>query len=122
LIQRRAEPGSDPFNAIIDCVGDMTLYDRSAGYLEVGGVFCTIENPFLKSLIPNWWPRFLGGTGWDYKGVMNDPSGANAGIASKWVEKGWIKEIPVDSTFSMEEALKVLPLPFIHSNMNYFVS
>lgn len=98
----------------------MTLYNKSSGYLEAGGSFCTIENPFLKSLVINWWPKFLGGPGGTFKGVNNSPSGANAKIASEWFEKGWIKEVPIDSTFGMEEALKVLCLSPFYVSRNYF--
>lgn len=90
----------------------MDLYYKSSPYLKTGGPFCCIEAPMLKSLTVGLWPKFLRGAGGIFKGVMNDPSGANGKIVAEWFEKGWIKEVPVDSVFNMEEVLQVLsPFP-----------
>lgn len=96
-----------PFDAIIDCVGNMALYHKSPGYLKADGAFLCIESPLLKSLNISIWPAIFGGTPRTFKGVMNDPSGRLGRIVVEWFEKGWIKEIPVDSVFKMDQAINV---------------
>ncbi|EXJ77778.1 hypothetical protein A1O3_10007 [Capronia epimyces CBS 606.96] len=99
-------PGKTAFDAIIDCVGNLELYYNSPGYLKPQGKCLSIEGSFLRELKFNYWPAMLGGTGRTYKSVMNNPSGTLAKTVAGWFEKGWIKEIPVDSVFSMDDAIQ----------------
>ncbi|KAI0376362.1 zinc alcohol dehydrogenase [Hypomontagnella monticulosa] len=102
-----ATPGSGPFDAVFDCMGNMTLYDRSPEYLKPEGKFLEIEaGPLALFNSNNWWPVILGGTPRAFVNIFSAPSGASAQEAASWVEKGWIKEIPVDSTFEMRDALQ----------------
>lgn len=102
-----AAPGNGPFDAIFDCVGNMTLYHRSPGYLKPEGKFLEIEaGPMAIFGLTSWWPVILGGTPRAFENVFSAPSGASAREAASWVEKGWIKEVPVDSTFEMDQALQ----------------
>lgn len=107
LASKCTSPGNGPFDAIIDCVGNMVLYYNSPGYLKVDGVFLCIENPILKQIKANYWPTILGGTARIFKGVMNSPSRILGKVVVEWFEKGWIKEIPIDSVFEMDDAVQV---------------
>lgn len=107
LSSKCTSPGNSPFDAIIDCVGNMSLYYKSPGYLKKDGAFLCIESPLLKSLKISCWPVMLGGTARTFKGIMNDPSGRLGKVVVEWFEKGWIKEIPVDSVFNMDEVIQV---------------
>lgn len=49
----------------------------------------------------------LGGTPRARINIFSYPSGDSAKDAAAWIEKGWIKEVPVDSTFEMDDALQV---------------
>lgn len=96
-----------PFNVIFDCVGDEILYKKSTPYLKTDGRYLTIAGglvPWIKSKIT---PIMLGGTPRYYARVMNKPSGKAASEVASWFEKGWIKEVPIDSIYPMEEALEV---------------
>jgi hypothetical protein len=101
-------PGNSPFDAIIDCVGNMVLYYNSPGYLKLEGEFISIESSSLIQLKSNYLPTMLGGGRRTYKSVWAHPSGALAEVVTGWFEKGWIKELPVDSVLSMDDALQVI--------------
>lgn len=51
-------------------------------------------------------PVMLGGTKRTYLHVMNAPSGTGAKEVAGWVDKGWIKEVTIDSTFNMDNAIE----------------
>lgn len=92
----------------------MTLYHRSPGYLKPEGKFLEIEaGPMAIFGLTSWWPVILGGTPRAFENVFSAPSGASAREAASWVEKGWIKEVPVDSTFEMDQALQVSLLKLV---------
>ncbi|KAL7629440.1 zinc ion binding [Parahypoxylon ruwenzoriense] len=100
-------PGNGPFDAIFDCVGNDTLYYRSPAYLKLDGRYLSIEAGFFGSFkLIKWWPVMLGGTPRAWVNVLSKPSGSSAKEVADWFEKGWIREIPVDSTFEMGDALQ----------------
>ncbi|KAI1661750.1 GroES-like protein [Daldinia decipiens] len=102
-----AEPGARPFDAIINAMNNEPLYNHSPKYLKPDGKYLDIEGGplgFLK--LNNWWPVILGGTPRTRINIMSNPSGDSAKDAAAWIEKGWIKEVPIDSTFEMEDALQ----------------
>lgn len=66
--------------------------------------------PLLKYKIQ---PVLLGGTPRAYSHVMNSPAGTGAKEVAGWVDKGLIKDIPIDSRFDMEDAVKVSSGSFI---------
>lgn len=104
-------PGDRPFDAVIDCVGDDTLYQSSPGYLKPDGRYLSIEaGPFGVLKLCRWWPVMFGGTPRAFINVMSYPSGSSAKEVVSWFEKGWIKEIPIDSTFDMGDAIQVSSL------------
>lgn len=109
LSSMSTKPGSSrPFDAIIDCVGDETLYHRSPGYLKPDGRYISIESgPFGYFKLSNWWPVMLGGTPRTRIDIFSKPSGFSARGVLNFFKKGWIKEVPVDSTFEMGDAVKV---------------
>ncbi|KAH7125895.1 zinc alcohol dehydrogenase [Dactylonectria macrodidyma] len=96
----------EPFDAIIDCVGDQTLFKKSPGYLKSEGKFLCIAGGPLSGITLKILPVMLGGTSRTYMQVMNSPSGSNAREVASWVEKGMIKEVTIDSTFDMTDAIK----------------
>ncbi|KAI3335517.1 zinc alcohol dehydrogenase [Ustulina deusta] len=101
--------GSRPFDAIFDCVGDDTLYYRSPGYLKVDGKFHSIERGplgFITQFKFNHWPVLLGGIPRTYSSVFGNPAGSSAREVASWFDRGCIKEVPVDSVFEMNDAMK----------------
>jgi hypothetical protein len=93
---------------VFDCVGNKELYRRSVWYLKADGVYVDIAlGPFGKYQINNWWPVILGGTPRKMVAPLCIPSGNQAREVAEWVEKGWVKEIPIDSTFEMDSAVQV---------------
>ncbi|TRX94303.1 hypothetical protein FHL15_004770 [Xylaria flabelliformis] len=102
---------SRPFDAIFDCVGDNTLYYRSPKYLKVNGRFYSINNGpfgFISQFKFNHWPVLLGGTPRTYISVFSNPAGSSAREVVDFFDKGYIKEVPVESVFEMEDAFKVI--------------
>ncbi|KAI0112377.1 zinc alcohol dehydrogenase [Nemania sp. FL0031] len=102
-------PESRPFDAIIDCVGDDRLYYRSPGYLKVDGTYHSIERGpfgFITQFKFNHWPVLFGGIPRTYSGVFSNPAGSSAREVVNWFKKDCIKEVPIDSIFQMDDALK----------------
>ncbi|KAK8061053.1 hypothetical protein PG997_015274 [Apiospora hydei] len=103
-----AESAQDhSLDLVVDCVGDSDLYTRSPGYLRPDGRFLSIVGgpsqgiyPFLMHQIR---PVILGGTPRSYKILGMGPSGTGAREVAGWIEKGDLKEVIVDSEFTMDE-------------------
>ncbi|KAI1178346.1 zinc alcohol dehydrogenase [Nemania sp. FL0916] len=101
--------GNISFDAIFDCVGDDTLYYRSPGYLKADGKYHSIDKGplgFITQFKFNHWPVVLGGIPRTYSSVFSNPSGSSAREVVSWYERGCIKEVPLDSVFEMDDALK----------------
>ncbi|KAI0518058.1 zinc alcohol dehydrogenase [Xylaria bambusicola] len=101
--------GCRPFDAIFDCVGNDTLYYRSPGYLKIDGKYHSIVHGplgFIAEFKFNHWPVLLGGIPRTYSSVFSNPSGSSALEVVNWFEKGCIKEVPIDSVFEIDDALK----------------
>lgn len=60
--------------------------------------------PFLRNCV---WPRFLGGTPRTYKILGLAPAGELQRQVAQWVNEGLIKEVPIDSEYSLENVLQV---------------
>ncbi|CAH0056141.1 unnamed protein product [Clonostachys solani] len=101
-----ADPTRGQFDAIIDCVGDDTLFHRSPGYLKATSKFFSIEGGPVGHLTLKRLPVILGGTPRTFVNVFSKPSTASMNMVIGWVENGWIKELPVDSTFQMDDAIQ----------------
>ncbi|KAJ9157287.1 Zinc alcohol dehydrogenase [Pleurostoma richardsiae] len=97
--------GKAPFDAIIDCIGDEALYKQCPSYLQPNGKFLTIAGGLMRAFKAKL-PVLLGGMPRNYTHVMNSPSGAGAREAAGWWANGWIKEVPIDSTFDMDDAVQ----------------
>ncbi|GAW14222.1 hypothetical protein ANO14919_036210 [Xylariales sp. No.14919] len=98
-----------PFDAIFDCVGNDMLYYRCPGYLAVDGKYHSIERGpfgFIAQFKFNHWPVLLGGIPRTYSSVFSNPSGSSAREIVNWFERGCVKEVPIDSMFEMNDALK----------------
>ncbi|KAI8955375.1 zinc alcohol dehydrogenase [Xylaria longipes] len=105
--------GPKPFDAIFDCVGDDTLYYRSPGYLKVDGKYHSIERGplgFISQFKFNHWPVLLGGIPRIYSSVFSNPTGSSAREVVNLFEKGYIKEVPVDSVFEIDDVLKAFEM------------
>ncbi|KAI0433755.1 zinc alcohol dehydrogenase [Xylaria sp. FL1042] len=101
--------GNRPFDAIFDCVGDDKLYYCSPGYLKADGKYHSIERGpfgFIAQFKFNHWPVLLGGISRTYSSVFSNPSGSSAREVVNWFQQGCIKEVPVDSVFELEDAIK----------------
>ncbi|KAI0204517.1 zinc alcohol dehydrogenase [Astrocystis sublimbata] len=102
-----------PFDAIIDCVGDNTLYYQSPAYLKVDGIFHSIEKGplgFIFQFKFNHWPVLLGGTPRTYSSVFSTPSGSAAQEVVNLFERGHVKELPIHSVFVMDDAMKAFEM------------
>ncbi|KAK7414933.1 zinc ion binding [Neonectria punicea] len=95
--------GDAPFDTILDCIGNETLYKRCPGYLKPKGKVLSIAGGLLP--MPRL-PVILGGTPRAFLHVNNSPAGARAKEAATWFNKGWIKEVPIDSRFGMDDAVE----------------
>lgn len=100
---------SKPFQKILDCVGSDELFRKCGGYLDKNGIFITIvggvgAGPIARSKLL---PVSLGGVPRKFKLLALWPHGAIAKEVVKWVESGDYHTFPVDSEYSMEEAVKV---------------
>ncbi|KAI0867811.1 zinc alcohol dehydrogenase [Hypoxylon argillaceum] len=105
--------GSRPFDAIFDCVGDDGLYCRSPGYLKADGKYHSIDKGplgFIKQFKFNHWPVLLGGIPRTYSSVFSNPAGSSAREVVNWYERGYIKGVPLDSVFEMDDAKKAFDL------------
>ena len=101
----------EPFDFIFDTVGDQSLFTHSPKYLKPRGQLISIVGgasngvgPFVKNKLI---PTFLGGTPRTYKIMGLMPSGQYARETAEWVKKGVVKEVPVDSEFTMAEVIEV---------------
>lgn len=100
---------SKTFKGVFDCVGSDELFRKCAGYLDKTGVFITIvggvgAGPIARSKLL---PVALGGVPRRYKLLALWPDGAIAKEVAKWVEEGHYTQFPMDSEYSMEDAVKV---------------
>ncbi len=98
--------GAAAFDSVIDCVGSTALYNRCAAYLKPSGKFLCIKGPFHRP-IRSVLPTLLGGTPRSFYAVNNAPAGAGAREAGSWLERGWVKEVPIDSRYAMGEVVQV---------------
>ncbi|KAI1371394.1 zinc alcohol dehydrogenase [Hypoxylon crocopeplum] len=109
FLSMTATSGNRPFDVIIDCVGNEALYHRSPAYLKPAGRFLSIvAGPFglFQQFKFNHWPVMFGGIPQTFMSLFSKPSGSSAKEVVGFLEKGWIKEVPVDSTFEMSDALQ----------------
>lgn len=100
---------SKSFQGIFDCVGSDDLFRKCAGYLDKNGIFITIvggvgAGPIARSKLL---PVALGGVPRKYKLLALWPDGAIAKEVAKWVEDGHFTQFPMDSEYSMEDAVQV---------------
>ncbi|KAB5583621.1 hypothetical protein GE09DRAFT_986167 [Coniochaeta sp. 2T2.1] len=103
--------GDNQFDYIFDCVGDQVLYEKSPPYLKPEGKFICLVGGKTQGVVPyvknNLWPtRIFWGTPRTYKILGLAPAGELQREVVRMVEKGWIKTVPVDSEFGMEEAVE----------------
>lgn len=103
--------GASPLDLIVDCVGNQTLFAASPDYLKTDGRFLSIVGGWSQGVVPylrnNVLPTALGGARRSFKILGLAPSGVYVDVVKKWVQDGWVKEMPVDSEWPMEEAVEV---------------
>ncbi|KAJ4415857.1 zinc ion binding [Gnomoniopsis sp. IMI 355080] len=96
------------FQGVFDCVGSDDLFRKCAAYLDKNGVFITIvggvgAGPIARSKLL---PVALGGVPRKYKLLALWPDGAIAKEVAEWVQDGHFTQFPMDSEYSMEDAVK----------------
>jgi NADPH:quinone reductase-like Zn-dependent oxidoreductase len=106
------EYAEKPFDVILDCIGVKALYDHCPKYLKPKGKYLSVgAGTFFQSLwmmfVAAWWPTWLGGVPRQYKSIMAVATGEQQQEVIRWFNEGIVKRIPIDSEYSMEDALKV---------------
>jgi len=105
----------EPFDIIFDTVGNQALFSHSPAYLKPKGQFLSIAGGRSQGVVPfvrnKMIPSILGGTPRTFKILGLNPSGEFAKEVAKWVEKGDIKQVLIDSEYSMDDAIKVREKP-----------
>ena len=106
------EYADKPFDVIFDCIGVKVLYDHCPKYLKPEGKYLSVgAGSFFQSLwmmfITSWWPSWLGGVPRQYKSIMTVATGEQQREVIRWFNEGLVRRIPIDSEYSMENALKV---------------
>ncbi|RAH45339.1 NAD(P)-dependent alcohol dehydrogenase [Aspergillus brunneoviolaceus CBS 621.78] len=103
-----------PFDAIIDCVGDATLYRHCAAYLAEGKPFINLGQMnaapgFWGQLAWAWeqvalrfWPVVLGGVPRGYRFYSGRPRAEDMGRVLRLVERGVVRVV-VDSVWGWGE-------------------
>jgi NADPH:quinone reductase-like Zn-dependent oxidoreductase len=103
--------GGEKLDYVFDCVGHQILFERSVPYLKPEGKYISLVGGKTHGVLPtlknNLWPKFLGGTPRTYKILGLAPSGEYMQEVVKLVEEGIIRKVPIDSEFSMEQAVEV---------------
>ncbi|KAK1756556.1 putative quinone-oxidoreductase, chloroplastic [Echria macrotheca] len=105
----KEEEGKRPLDFIFDCAGSQVLFSQSPKYMRPEGKFISIVGGASQGVVPwlrNRVPTFLGGTPRTFQLLLLLPSGKTAREAAELVNKGVIKEAPIDSEFAFEEADK----------------
>jgi NADPH:quinone reductase-like Zn-dependent oxidoreductase len=103
---------SEPFDAILDCVGIQKVYTDSPSYLKKDGLFVNVGameglGAFIKSSAKNMLvPVFLGGTPRKYVFQQTNPTRERLQYLVGLVKEGKLSVI-VDQVFEMEDALQV---------------
>jgi hypothetical protein len=97
---------------ILDCIGIKALYDHCQKYLKPEGKYVSVgAGSFFQSLwmmfTAAWLPIWLGGVPRQYKPIMAASTGEQQREVIRWFSEGLVKRIPIDSEYSMEDALKV---------------
>jgi NADPH:quinone reductase-like Zn-dependent oxidoreductase len=111
------------FSIIFDCVCDDTLFHRSLKYVKVDGKLFSMETgPFGLLKFTNWHTVILVGTPRNSVSVFSSPTANSEREVAAWFNKCWIKEVPVDSLFAMEDVLEIkaeiIPMKHIAHHYN----
>ncbi|KAK4185297.1 hypothetical protein QBC35DRAFT_18470 [Podospora australis] len=98
-------------DVILDCAGSQELYSNSPRYLkEQGGKFVTCVGGWSQGVIPfvrnKLRPVILGGTPRPYHLFLLGAQGVFAEEIADYVEKGMIKDGPIDSEFDFEHVVE----------------
>jgi hypothetical protein len=100
------------------------LYYRSPGYLKVDGKYHSIDKGpwgFLAQFKFNHWPLLLGGIPRTYSSVFSKPAGSSAREVADWFRKGYVKEVPIDSIFEFNNALKVSDCDYVFNFQRFIM-
>ncbi|CAI7585713.1 unnamed protein product [Penicillium pancosmium] len=100
-----------PFDFVLDCVGTQALFASSPAYLKPDGAVINIgmfEGVFVlarNALLNKWLPTWLGGVPRRYILFSTPPACDDVIYLARLIEEGRVR-IPVDSVFSMEDAVR----------------
>jgi NADPH:quinone reductase-like Zn-dependent oxidoreductase len=125
LDYRKAEPDlprylaarvtSNPFDAILDCVGAQDMYKASPSFLKARGKYINVgsmgglSKVFYQRVNNELRPTWLGGTPRKWMFMAAEPSSKTMDQLRQHAEEGNLKCL-VDSTYKMEDALEVCEL------------
>lgn len=92
-------------------MGNQFLYDMCEAYLKPDGTFINIVGGDTEGVVP-WvkgtiWPKFLGGTPRKYRILALLPSGKLQQEVVQWVNEGHLRDVVIDSEYSMDEVIEV---------------
>lgn len=96
---------------MLDCVGTQALFVNSPAYLKPDGAVINIgmfEGIFAlgcNMLLNKWLPTWLGGVPRRYLMFSSPPARDDVIYLARLIEEGRLR-IPVDSVFSMEDAIR----------------
>lgn len=118
------EHSDSRFDAIVDTIGIQSLYSHCPGYLRDNGRFINIGAMQLKTSIVcllallwsqflnAYWPACLGGTPRWFRFLSGTPDLESLSRVKHLAEHGILKPVS-DSTWRMEDALKVCCVPLV---------
>ncbi|RAL00781.1 NAD(P)-dependent alcohol dehydrogenase [Aspergillus ibericus CBS 121593] len=103
--------GDKPLDCILDCVGSQAIFAHSPAYLKpegmvvnigtLEGAWATTRNVLSNMYLPTW----LGGVPRRYIMFSTTPTSDSAVYVAQLIKEGRLR-IPVDSVFSMEDAVR----------------
>ena len=106
---------SNPFDAILDCVGAQDLFKASPSFLKARGKYINVGSMggllkvFYQRVNNEFRPTWLGGTPRKWMFLASAPSSKTLEQLRQHAEEGNLKCL-VDSTHKMEDALEVCEL------------
>jgi len=101
------------------------MFDASPKFMKPKGKVISLVGgrthgvvPYVRNIL---WPRFLGGTPRTFKILGLAPAGDLQRQVVKWVDDGFINEIPIDSEYDFDDVLKVCILPHHSSSTTTYL-
>ncbi|KAK4223050.1 hypothetical protein QBC38DRAFT_60306 [Podospora fimiseda] len=102
---------NDKLDIVFECAENHnTLFSKAEGFLKKDGKFISVVGGWSQGVVPfvmnKLTPVVFGGVSRNYEIFLLSASGKIANKVKECVERGVIKEFPVDSEFEMGEVVK----------------